>query len=64
MEGELFLGEPEPGELAGKPAALLEDPDLRQRMGGRLRGRVLEEFGWERAVKRYAEAYLMLVGET
>ena len=37
---------------------LLEDPQLRQRMGEAARQKTLKLFSWEESVRRYAQAYM------
>lgn len=58
--GGLYVDE-DPGEIADKIIALLNDSYARQRMGENMRKIVLENFEWNTAVKRYAEAYLNLI---
>ncbi|MEM0445805.1 MAG: glycosyltransferase family 4 protein [Nitrososphaerota archaeon] len=48
--------------LAEYVSILLSDPGLREEMGRRGREVVEREFEWEGAVRRYAEAYLRLLG--
>lgn len=44
-------------EFAERLALLAGDEDLRRRLGGRARRRVLEEFSWDRVLERILEAY-------
>lgn len=48
-------------EIANKIIALLNDVNTREKMGENMRKIVLENFEWNTAVKRYAEAYLHLL---
>jgi len=47
-----------PAQIAEAAVKLLEDPQLRQRMGEAARQRILKLFSWEEAVKRYAKTYI------
>ncbi|MCS7146073.1 MAG: glycosyltransferase family 4 protein [Nitrososphaerota archaeon] len=57
-----ILQERDPELLAEYASRLLESPGLRGEMGRLGREVVEREFEWGRAVKRYAEAYLKIVG--
>ena len=49
-----MLFEPgDPADLARQIARLLDDPDLRRRMGQAGRKRFEEEFTWETVIERY-----------
>lgn len=56
-----FVDEPDPYALAEYIIKLLRDPRLRERMGGELRRFVEERFEWGKAVRRYAEAYMLVL---
>ena len=58
-DGETCLAVPpaDPGALALALGRLLDDPELRRRIGGAGRARVLERFTWERAAQLTAERY-------
>lgn len=58
--GGLYVDD-DPREIADKIISLLNDAYARQRMGENMRKIVLENFEWNTAVKRYAEAYLNLI---
>ena len=47
-----------PGELSEKLITLLQDHELRQKMGEEFRRIVTSRFEWGRAVRFYAESYL------
>lgn len=53
-----FLDSLNPAEVAEKILLLLGDPALRQKMGENFRRIVFENFQWDKAIRRYAEAYL------
>ncbi len=55
-----FYVDENPVEIANKMITLLSDANLRQKMGKNMRRIVCENFEWETAVKRYAEAYLSM----
>lgn len=59
--GGFFVKRREPHELAEKIVTLLQDQELRQEMGKNLREMVIQNFEWDRAVRRYAESYLSLL---
>jgi len=48
-------------EIADKIVTLLNDTNARQRMGENMRKIVLENFEWNTAIRRYAEAYINLL---
>ncbi|GBC71884.1 GDP-mannose-dependent alpha-(1-6)-phosphatidylinositol monomannoside mannosyltransferase [Candidatus Calditenuaceae archaeon HR02] len=50
----------DPAEVAEHVSALLSDAGLREEMGRRGREIVAREFEWEKAVRRYAEAYIKI----
>ncbi|MEO7144118.1 MAG: glycosyltransferase, partial [Bryobacteraceae bacterium] len=54
--GEHLLVEDDPRAFAGAISALLDDPDLRHRLGAAGRGLFLENFTWEAGWKRLEEA--------
>ena len=58
-DGETCLAVPpgDPGALAGALGRLLDDPELRRRIGTAGRERVLTRFTWERAAELTAERY-------
>jgi glycosyltransferase involved in cell wall biosynthesis len=58
-DGETGLLVPpnDPGALAGAIARLLDDPDLRARLGAAGRRRVLDRFTWEVTARGTAECY-------
>lgn len=60
-EGLILRGR-DAGQLAEYVSLLLSDSGLREEMGVRGRELVAREFEWERAVRRYAESYLRIVG--
>jgi len=60
--GGFFVKRREPHELAEKIVTLLQDQELRQEMGENLREIVIQNFEWNKAVRRYAESYLSLLG--
>lgn len=55
-----IVRERDPVKIAEYISALLNDPELREGMGERGREIVAREFEWEKAVRRYAEAYLKI----
>lgn len=59
-----FIHNPNPEELADKILLLINEPDLRQKMGEAFRRIVTEEFEWNKAIRRYAEAYLKILEES
>lgn len=59
--GGFFVKRGEPRELAEKIVTLLQDQELRQEMGENLREIVIQNFEWDKAVRRYAESYLSLL---
>ena len=59
--GGFFVKRREPHELAEKIVTLLQDQELRQEMGENLREIVIQNFEWDKAVRRYAESYLGLL---
>ena len=61
--GGFFLESREPLELAEKIIIMLQDHQLREKMGENFRRVVIEHFEWGKAVKRYAEAYLKFYRE-
>jgi glycosyltransferase involved in cell wall biosynthesis len=58
-----FLNNPNPKELAEKILLLLDQPDLRQKMGETFRRIIIEKFEWSKAIRRYAEAYIKVLEE-
>ena len=56
--GGFFLRRWDPVELSEKLITLLQDHELRQRMGEEFRRIVTSRFEWRRAVRFYAESYL------
>jgi len=58
-----FLNNPDPKELAEKILLLLDQPDLRQKMGETFRRIIIEKFEWSKAIRRYAEAYIKVLKE-
>ncbi|MEM3742529.1 MAG: glycosyltransferase family 4 protein [Nitrososphaerota archaeon] len=56
-----FYTSRDPQEIANKIIALLNDASTRQKMGENMRRIVLENFEWNTAIKRYAEAYTNLL---
>ena len=56
--GGFFLRRWDPVELSEKLITLLQDHELRQKMGGEFRRIVTGRFEWGRAVRFYAESYL------
>jgi len=57
-EASLYAAPNDPGDLAAKLAALLDDPEDRARRGAFGRRRVVEELGWERQIEPLIAAYL------
>ncbi len=55
---EVVLVDRNPAQIAEAAVKLLEDPQLRQRMGEAARRKTLALFSWDEAVKRYADAYI------
>jgi glycosyltransferase involved in cell wall biosynthesis len=55
---EVCLVDRKPEQIAEAAVKLLQDPQLRQRMGEAARQKTLQLFSWEEAVKRYAETYI------
>lgn len=53
-----YLVGPDPSQVAARICALLQDPDLRQRMGQTGRAKVLANYTWERLAVRTEEVYL------
>jgi glycosyltransferase involved in cell wall biosynthesis len=49
----LLVAEQDPAALAAASARLLDDPDLRQRMGAASRARIEQELGWPHLARRY-----------
>lgn len=45
-------------EFSEKIITLIQDSELREKMGQNFRKLVIEEFEWSKAIKRYAECYL------
>ena len=62
-DGETCLAVPpgDPGALAAALGRLLDDPELRARIGAAGRERVLTRFTWERAAELTAERYRMAI---
>jgi len=56
--GGFFLRRKDPIELSEKLILLLQNHELRQRMGEDLRKIIIHHFEWNKAIKRYAESYL------
>jgi glycosyltransferase involved in cell wall biosynthesis len=50
-------------EFSEKIITLIQDSELRERMGENFRKLVVEEFEWNKAIKRYAECYLNQFGK-
>ena len=48
-------------EFASRIVELLENPQLRNEMGLRGRKLVEQQFEWDKAIKRYAYAYLQII---
>ena len=59
--GGFFVKRRDPHELAEKIVTLLQDQELRREMGENLREIVIQNFEWDKAVRRYAESYLSLL---
>ena len=60
---EVILVDRNPAQIAEAAVKLLEDPQLRQRMGEAARRKTLALFSWEEAVKRYANAYIKALAD-
>ncbi len=60
---EVILVDRNPAQIAETAVKLLEDPQLRQRMGEAARRKTLALFSWEEAVKRYADAYIKALAD-
>lgn len=56
-DASLYAAANDPVDFAGKIAALIEDPELRARMGKRGRARVLENLSWAHSVPQLLAAY-------
>lgn len=50
-----------PPEIAKRTIELLQDPNLRERMGSNFRNIITTLFEWNKAVRNYAESYLRLM---
>jgi glycosyltransferase involved in cell wall biosynthesis len=62
-ETGLLVAPDDPGALAGAIARLLDDPELRERLGAAGRQRVIEHFTWEVTARLTAESYRSLLRE-
>jgi len=56
--------EPEPGQLAEALKGLLDNPDLRRRMGENGRRMVLERYTWDQIADEMAALYEMVLGRS
>ena len=56
-EASLYARANDPEDFAARLARLIEDPDLRARMGRRGRARVLERLSWDHSVPHLLAAY-------
>jgi hypothetical protein len=63
-ETGLLVPPNDPGALAGAIGRLLDDPDLRSRLGDAGRQRVLGRFTWEVTARGTVEQYQALVAES
>jgi starch synthase len=52
----------DPGELAEKILALLQDPALRERLGRTARERILERFSWQHIAREQEAVYDGILG--
>jgi glycosyltransferase involved in cell wall biosynthesis len=62
FNGLLLQRHDDPGELAAKILLLLDDQDLRRRLGRQGRAWMRENFSWERISQRQEEVYDEIVG--
>ena len=62
LNGLLLTQHDDPQELAAKIMQLLEDRDLRLRLGQQGRAWVQEHFSWEKIARRQEEVYDEIVG--
>jgi glycosyltransferase involved in cell wall biosynthesis len=58
----LLVAEQDPAALAAASARLLDDPDLRQRMGAASRARIEQELGWPHLAQRYLTHFERISG--
>jgi glycosyltransferase involved in cell wall biosynthesis len=58
----LLVAEQEPAALAEAIARLLDDPELRQRMGAASRARIEQELGWPHLARRYLTHFARISG--
>jgi glycosyltransferase involved in cell wall biosynthesis len=59
-EAALYARDDDAADMAAKIATLLDDPDLRQRLGAAGRGRMERELSWEYQVPRLLSAYALV----
>jgi len=45
-------------EFSEKIIAMIQDPELRERMGENFRGLIIGEFEWNKAIRKYAKEYM------
>jgi glycosyltransferase involved in cell wall biosynthesis len=57
-----LVKEQDPAALAAAMARLLDDPDLRQRMGAASRARIEQELGWPHLARRYLGHFARISG--
>jgi len=62
-DAALYACDNDARDMAAKLAQLLDDPELRQRLGGIGRGRMERELSWEYQVPRLLSAYAALARE-
>ena len=61
VEGEHLFITHTPGEFADRVIQLLDDPDLRHRMGQAGMNRVRELYGWERIIEHIEKQYYLIL---